>query len=902
MKKTYLALLIALLIAAQMAMPAPSLGQVRAEAIPGEPFGVGRVEVVLPERMLPEALGIAGLGLAEANGRVLYPAVDAGLLRSTLVNEVKGALDKLSQAERPAGRILGEIGRLLNPPPRVTIYFLFQGDGPLELTLQTRRVDTFVVTPSGDRTAHARLFDAWWRQYTASSGPLMELLGCPDYPPQVENYLKAMLARRLGLPLPQRPRDESFEETIADELGLLLGTESIRVALERDRFLGPAAPAEKADQPLPKPVSVPELQVPEPPENVAVEPLAARVPAECLYVRFGSFSNFIWLQDTLGKWRGDLANLIALRGLNYEVKRRIEQSLVIEMSVLGRLVGDAVVSDVAILGTDAFFQEGGAFGVLFHARNNLVLAAEFMRQRHERLQKGDGVVEEKVTVEGREVSLLSSPDGSVRSYYVVDGQFHFFSRSEALMKRFLETGSGKGALGASKEFRYARSVMPLDREDTVFVYLSDAFFRNFVGPRYRVETVRRIEAMADIELVQLALLASAAEEKPGGTIEQLVAGGFLPPNFGVRADGSRTVLADGEVYDSVRGRRGAFVPVSDVEFNRVSPSEADAYQRFCQFYHSNWQRLDPISVGIKRHALEGNRERVVIDARMTPFSPANYQRVRNVLGPPDSKQLAAVPDDGVALEVVFTNQRVFGGLREIHPPSTDWIDFGLWRGFRDFLVGYVGTTGELGRLSPLNVGITGPPNDDGYSSGPAGRIWRRDYGEFTLFSLQPDVLATVSPELRFEEAERPAQIRLRIDDVSHARTTPMLNNIGYARARETCLGNLRLMHDLTQQLHVPGELSRDTAELLLDAKLVCPLGGEYVLKEIPAGPGFWTSTGLVDQATGGLFTTEAPEGFVAPPLSWFRGLELDAAATPEAFSVHAEIVMQSPEKQPEKKD
>jgi len=856
-----------------------------AEAFRGEPFGVGRVDVLLLEHQQPEVLGPVGLGLSEANGRVLYPAVDAGELGRAAVESVRGVL---GESRRPVLRLLAD---LIPTPPKAEIYFLFQGDGPLELVVQSRRVDKLVVTPRDDPAAHERLLRDWWDEYT-SRPRLLELVKSSEYPRQVGNYLQSMLAHRLGLRLPELPRNSSFRDTFARELGPMLGTETARVALQRDRFLGKIAVDEAADQPLPETVAVAELEVPDPPDNVRIEPLATRVPKECLYVRFGSFSNFLWFQDTLAKWRGDLGNLIASKGLNYEVKRRIEQSLVMEISLLARLAGDAMVSDVAIVGTDVFFQEGGSFGLLFHARNNFLLAGQLTRRRQERLKEG-GVTEEQVTIAGREVAFLSSSDGMVRSYYATDGNFHFITRSETLVKRFFETGSGKGALGTSKEFRYARSAMPLDRNDTVFVYLSDAFLRGSVGPRYRVETARRIASMADIELVELALLASAAEGKPGDTIEQLIAGGFLPPGFGPRPDGSRTVLQDGEVYDSLRGRRGWFVPVPDIEVDRVTPSEVNAYREFSQLYRSKCERLDPIAIGLKRHALEHDRERVVIDVRVSPFTSGNYQRLRKWLGPPDSKRLAPLPDDCVAFEAVLTDQRLFGGLREIHPPSSDWIDYGFWQGIRDFLVGYVGTTGELGVLSPWNVEITTPADERGYAQGPAG-MWRRQYGEFTLFSLQPDVLAVVGPELRFEPAKRSAQIRLRVEDVTRARIAPMLNNIGYARTRQTCLGNLRLMHDLDEQLHVPGDDCKDAAELLLDAKLVCPLGGQYVFQEISEGAGFWTSTALGDQPTGGLFTTEAPEGFLAPPLSWFRGLDAHLTATPEALSIHADLVMQMP--------
>ncbi len=883
-------LLIVLTAACCFWTPDAARAQVRAQAVAGEPFGVGCVEVSLPRELYPEVLGLAGLKLTEKNGRVLYPAVRTGELGPVL----EGVKDVLSQSRRPAGRLLGD---LLSAPPKTTVYFLFQGDAPLEVTFQSRRAVTLVVVPEADPVAYRKLFGQWWRRYTAAPGPLVRFFRNADYPPQVENYLKSMLAYRLGLGLPTGPGDNQLDDFFKSELGLVLGTESVRISVGRDRFLSPDTWNEPADQPLPEPVAVPDLEIPDPPEGVKVEPIAARVPAECLYVRFGSFANFLWFQDMLAQWGGDLQNLVALRGLSHDVKGRMEESLVVKQTALARLLGGTVIADVAIIGTDVLFQEGGAFGLLFHARNNLILGGDFNRQRQERLQKGDGVTEEKIRIDGREVSFLSSPDGWVRSYYAADGDFHFVTRSRTLMKRFLQTGSGIGALGTSKEFRYARSVLPLDRSDTVFIYLSDAFFRNFVGPHYRLETARRVQAVADVELLQLALLASATEGKAGETIEQLAADGFLPANFGTRPDGSRAVLgADGRVYDSLRGHRGALVPVPDVELGRVSRSEAAGYRQFCDFYRANWQRLDPVMVGIKREELEGGRERVVFDARMTPFARQNYERLKRKLGPPSPTRLASIPGDGIALDAELSNQRLFMGLREIRPPSREWLERGILRGLFNVFVGYVGTTGEMGFLSLFNTGIQGPPDEAGYASSPDG-MWRRREGQFTVFSFQPEVLDAVVPQLRFEEAQRPAQIRVRVVDVSQAGITPMLNNIGYARTRETSIGNLRLMHQLAQQLHVPDEDCKDAAELLLGAELICPLRGEYVYRETADGTGCWTSTALADQpaAGGGLLSAEAPDGFVAPPLSWFRGLDADVTITPGALSLHAELVLQMPQ-------
>ena len=135
---------------------------------------------------------------------------------------------------------------------------------------------------------------------------------------------------------------------------------------------------------------------------------------------------------------------------------------------------------------------------------------------------------------------------------------------------------------------------------------------------------RRLQAAADIELVQLAKLAAAGEGQPGETIEQLKAAGLLPPEFGPLPDGSRIVLDGGEVYDSLRGRRGAFLPVGDMPVDKVTRAEVSEYNKFAEFYRAHWGRMDPIIAGVKRTALKDNREQVVVDVLMSPFAPQHF--------------------------------------------------------------------------------------------------------------------------------------------------------------------------------------------------------------------------------------------------------------------------------------
>jgi hypothetical protein len=332
------------------------------------------------------------------------------------------------------------------------------------------------------------------------------------------------------------------------------------------------------------------------------------------------------------------------------------------------------------------------------------------------------------------------------------------------------------------------------------------------------------------------------------------------------------------------------VPVTDMPVGNVTKAEASEYRKFQEYYLTQWGRIDPIIAGVKRNALKDKRERVVVDVLMCPFAPQHFATLRERFGAADDVRLAPIAGDMAFLEMTMTDHRFFAGLRDMGPPSYAGASSLLVPGkLRDLLVGYVGTNGQLGLLSLLDIGIPPGADAEGYATSRLGGGWRRQFGPFTVFSFQREILETITPQLRFEKTTRPAQLRLRVGDISNSRATPMLNDWGYARTRETSLGNLRFLHALQQQLRVAPAECRDTAETLFDAKMICPLGGQYIY-----GPVGWTSTALRPAEGGGWVKVHAPQGYLSPPLNWFRGLDLDATMTEKAISAHAEVIMQMP--------
>jgi hypothetical protein len=113
-------------------------------------------------------------------------------------------------------------------------------------------------------------------------------------------------------------------------------------------------------------------------------------------------------------------------------------------------------------------------------------------------------------------------------------------------------------------------------------------------------------------------------------------------------------------------------------------------------------------------------------------------------------------------------------------------------------------------------------------------------------------------------------------------------NVYYQRGLTASAGNAQFLTLLAQQLHVPMEQAKDTAEDLLDAQMICPLGGEYQLVEdLSGGLKTWQST-----AWAGRTPTSVPEGFEAPLLKWFRGLDAHLTRDGDQLMTRIELDMQ----------
>ncbi|MDR1840742.1 MAG: hypothetical protein LBQ86_02330 [Holophagales bacterium] len=827
----------------------------------------------------------------------------------------------------------------------VVLFFLFKGREELNIKFSGVLGEDdreLKVKPIIDAGLHKSLLEKWWGAYIDR----IEVIKTLDiYEPTAELGIAAIMKRRLGLegklPYSEYRRKSDFDDAFA----LLLGTESIRLAMQAETLLNTRDKAALANQPLPEAVAPPEMPVPDFNDSlVSVEPIAMRVPKECFYIRFGSFPDFLETKDFIDRWGVLFRSLLSSRSADFEMIQKVERQLALKESFLSKYFGGTVIKDVAVIGADPFIREGATMGVLFHARQSGLLKGHLESLRKDVMKSDSDINETTVEIAGRRVSLASTPGNTVRSFYVQDGDFHLVTNSRWIVEKFLETNSrSKNALGGLKEFRYARSKLSAS-EKGVFVYLSDPFFRNLVGPKYRVEMARRANSIIETQMLALVRMVAEQEGVAYSDIDSLIKSGLLPDGFGLRPDSSGLIMQNKLIMDSLRGSVGSLLPIADVVIEGATKEEVHAYEAFSDAYEGLWTNMDPVYGNLKT-TKDNDGERLELTLNISPYARSRYDFFLQFLGQPLKDRIALVPgtlfsaeirpresylglfsegldendeddeddedsDDApiltrpgpraIDLETPYA-MRLFAGLRDFEAPF-EVVAGNVVRADKllpyagERLIGYAGGVIPQGLDINTDLFLSGSSKADseGYfmleenfrrkgKDKPENQIWGRKFNSFLMLATGRTLLETVSSNIRIEKAEQPAQLRVTLGDFSNAETGKFMRAELYARERRISAGGALQLQAIQQQLrHKDADLA---IKEIQDKITVCPLGGKYVRDS--KLPGSWKSTAWREPA---LFdVNQIPESYRHPFLDGMKWLRLDFAIDPNTLNTRLEI-------------
>lgn len=112
----------------------------------------------------------------------------------------------------------------------------------------------------------------------------------------------------------------------------------------------------------------------------------------------------------------------------------------------------------------------------------------------------------------------------------------------------------------------------------------------------------------------------------------------------------------------------------------------------------------------------------------------------------------------------------------------------------------------------------------------------------------------------------------------------------YRRAWQTSVSNVQMLNLAVQQFRISPEDASVVMQRMLDAELVCSLGGEYQLAKTPSGRSIWVSSEWPS-----FINPALPPDHIAPLLGWFRGIEVQVSKAETQFSIHGFLDIQRSE-------
>ncbi len=328
-----------------------------------------------------------------------------------------------------------------------------------------------------------------------------------------------------------------------------------------------------------------------------LDPLARAIPEDQHAVFFPRFDAFVDVLEECERQGAQWYELAEPSSEDRAVRKRYERQLCLELDAVGKLLGAAVIREVALTGSDAFLRTGTDVALIFDSPSAATLLEFVQRAQDLALANPSGAVPVERSsgtfagaAGGAEITwrAVTSRDDAIRSYVLRHDDLVVVSNSLPQLERVAQTLAGAlPALASSDEYKFFRRRYPRGGDESALVVLSDATIRRWCGPRWRIGMARRTQAaawLADLEARRLRALSRG--EAP--TRESLGHVGLKDFEF---------VGTQAHVHSQAWGSARFLRPILELDLTRATALERDAYERYRAAYQSRWSRFfDPIAL------------------------------------------------------------------------------------------------------------------------------------------------------------------------------------------------------------------------------------------------------------------------------------------------------------------
>lgn len=316
-----------------------------------------------------------------------------------------------------------------------------------------------------------------------------------------------------------------------------------------------------------------------------LDPLASSIPADQHAVYFSNAAAAVAAMEEIDRTGIAVFNMTATRGTDDRLIDRYRKQLGILSVELGKLLPPALVNGIAVTGSDLYYDTGTDVSVLLASEHPDQVAKLIAATWPLIKARARDAVESRETIAGVACRMLKTPDRAICAILAEMPGLVLLTNSPAQIRRTSEVLAGKTPNMASlPEYVYFRDRYRRGESDeTGFAMLTDAAIRRWCGPKWRIGHHRRLLTGSLLAAAHADHLTESQSTSEPRTVDH--------PGIGPITVGSRGA------YALMLGSRLFQTPISEVDIDRVTRSEADGYERWRDSYQQNWsQFFDPIAV------------------------------------------------------------------------------------------------------------------------------------------------------------------------------------------------------------------------------------------------------------------------------------------------------------------
>lgn len=452
------------------------------------------------------------------------------------------------------------------------------------------------------------------------------------YEPFVAFATSRIRSRSAANPPKSRPSRGSTHDELRSLMDFYTGRGEIERTLQTHRGLGLPRPGFRPSVALAKVrgVEAPKRDYdalvgadPSLAQRPQLGPLAKLLPREAIAIEFPSIQDLVKLPRILDERFDEITRALERQPGSYRLVERYREQLIIEPSKLSEQLGHIAVGAVAMVIGDPYLREGTDVSLVLELRQRNLVEGVLARYVENARIKHPNLELKKLSLEGTDVTVRSTPDGQIRQYSAWVENHLFLSNSPKRLAQLLRIArAAEPALADAADYRWARRVCPFDaRKERAHLFFGDDFVASVTGPRSKVLEARRTLAQSELRAVDYAaLLHAMVEGAPAKDTVELLKAGWLTRKDLKHFDSSPITWSSASGASSAWGRSSEMTPVVELPLDKLDPAEVSRYDSFRISYESMLRgALDPTSLRVLR---TDSDSALRTELRILPLSPA----------------------------------------------------------------------------------------------------------------------------------------------------------------------------------------------------------------------------------------------------------------------------------------